>query len=85
MSMCLRQLESHTPLKIRAKLLVRPIGPGSNTVHIAGSVDFPNEELEIRGDWAPLHYEYTSFNKKTVSYGGGDGDGDGGGDLLSLL
>ncbi|XP_045121158.1 uncharacterized protein LOC123510250 [Portunus trituberculatus] len=63
-SMCLRQLESPTPLKIRLKMNVRPIGPGSNFVHIAGAVDIPTEELEVGGDWAPLHYEYTSVNQE---------------------
>ncbi|MPC50814.1 hypothetical protein E2C01_044648 [Portunus trituberculatus] len=67
-SMCLRQLESPTPLKIRLKMNVRPIGPGSNFVHIAGAVDIPTEELEVGGDWAPLHYEYTSVNQEPTRY-----------------
>ncbi|MPC38512.1 hypothetical protein E2C01_032020 [Portunus trituberculatus] len=62
--MCLRQLESPTPIKILLRMYVRPIGPGSNMVHVAGTVHVRTEELEVGGDWAPLHYEYTSFNQE---------------------
>ncbi|XP_045121156.1 uncharacterized protein LOC123510249 isoform X2 [Portunus trituberculatus] len=63
-NMCLRQLESPTPIKILLRMYVRPIGPGSNMVHVAGTVHVRTEELEVGGDWAPLHYEYTSFNQE---------------------
>lgn len=63
-SMCLRQLESSTSLKMLLRMYVRPIGPGSNRIHIAGTVNIPSEELQAGADWAPLRYEYTSLNKE---------------------
>ncbi|XP_063877444.1 uncharacterized protein LOC135109760 [Scylla paramamosain] len=63
-SMCLRQLESTTSLEMLLRMYVRPIGPGNNRLHIAGSVKVPTEELEVGGDRASLHYEYTSLDKE---------------------